>query len=77
MTLNFYDYNKKKPYSRFNFKLGTVKCPKYISRPEMVLDVNYKKDLLLIRKIYNFFKKNKDFSIKDVINWYDRNYLTK
>ena len=77
VTLNFYDYNKKKPYSRFNFKLGTVKCPKYISRPEMVLDVNYKKDLLLIRKIYNFFKKNKDFSIKDVINWYDRNYLTK
>ena len=77
VALNFYDYNKKKPYSRFNFKLGTVKCPKYISRPEMVLDVNYKKDLLLIRKIYNFFKKNKDFSIKDVINWYDRNYLTK
>ena len=77
VALNFYDYDKKRPYTRFNFKLGTIKCPKDISRPKLVLDVNYKKDLIFIKKIYSFFKKNKDFSIKDVIKWYDRYYLAK
>ena len=77
VALNFYDYDKKRPCTRFNFKLGTIKCPKEISRPKLVLDVNYKKDLIFIKKIYSFFKKNKDFSIKDVIKWHDRNYLTK
>jgi spore coat polysaccharide biosynthesis protein SpsF len=76
VALNFYDYNKKKAYTKFNFKLGTIKCPKNISRPELILDVNYKKDLILIKKIYSFFRKNKNFSIADVIKWYDRYYLT-
>jgi spore coat polysaccharide biosynthesis protein SpsF (cytidylyltransferase family) len=51
VALNFYDYDKKRPYTRFNFKLGTIKCPKDISRPKLVLDVNYKKDLIFIKKI--------------------------
>ena len=76
ITLNFYDYDKKKAYKKFRFKLGTIKCPGKISRPELVLDVNYKKDLILIKKIYHFFSKNRNFSIYDVINWYDNNYLT-
>ena len=75
VALNFYDYNKKKPYKKFRFKLGTIKCPSRISRPELVLEVNYKKDLILIKKIYHFFRKNKNFTIYDVINWYDNNYL--
>ena len=75
--LNFYDYDKKKAYSKFNFKLGTVMCPKNISRPELILDVNYKKELIFIKKIYNSFKTKKDFSIKDVVKWYDSNYLIK
>ena len=74
IALNFYDYDKKKPYKRFNFKLGTIKCPKNISRPKLILDINYKEDLILIKKIYTKFKKKKDFSIKDVISWYDKYY---
>ena len=74
IALNFYDYDKKRPYKRFNFKLGTIKCPKNISRPKLILDVNYKEDLILIKKIYTKFKKKKDFSIKDVISWYDKYY---
>tara|TARA_B100001063_G_C16743406_1_gene546085 strand:- start:201 stop:935 length:735 start_codon:yes stop_codon:yes gene_type:complete len=77
IALNFYNYDKKRPYTRFNFKLGTIKCPKEISRPKLVLDINYKKDLVFIKKVYGFFKKKKDFSIKDVISWYDRYYLLK
>ena len=61
IALNFYNYDKKRPYRRFNFKLGTIKCPKDISRPNLVLDINYKKDLVLIKKIYSFFEKKKRF----------------
>jgi spore coat polysaccharide biosynthesis protein SpsF len=75
IALNFYDYDKKKAYKKFRFKLGTIKCPSKISKPELVLDVNYKKDLILIKKIFHFFSKNRNFSIYDVINWYDNNYL--
>ena len=64
IALNFYDYDKKKPYKRFNFKLGTIKCPKDISRPKLILDVNYKEDLILIKKIYTQFKKKKIFQLK-------------
>ncbi len=75
IALNFYDYNKKKAYKKFGFKIGTIKCPAKISRPNLILDINYKKDLILIKKIYRFFNKNRNFSIFDVINWYDNNYL--
>lgn len=76
VALNFYDYDNKKAYSKFGFKLGTIKCPKKISRPELILDINYKKDLILIKKIYSFFKKNKNFSIAEVVDLYDDNRLT-
>jgi spore coat polysaccharide biosynthesis protein SpsF (cytidylyltransferase family) len=76
IALNFYDYDKKKKYKKFSFKIGTIKCPSKISRPELVLDINYRKDLIFIKKIYSFFSKNKNFSFFDVVDWYDNNYLT-
>jgi len=76
VALNFYDYDKKKPNTKFRFKLGTIKCPKNISRPKLTLDVNYKKDLIFIKKIYRFFKKKKNFSVIDLVNWYDNKHLT-
>ena len=76
VALNFYDYVKRKPNTKFNFKLGTIKCPKNISRPKLTFDVNYKKDLKFVKKIYSFFKKKKNFSFIDVVNWHDNNHLT-
>ena len=76
VALNFYDYLNDKKNKKFNFKIGTVKCPKEISRPELKFDVNYVKDYFFIKKLYQYFwpiKKN--FTIKDVIRWHDKIYL--
>ena len=59
IALNFYDYKKDKKNIKFNFKIGTVKCPKKISRPKLVFDVNYYKDYLFIKQIYEYFLPQK------------------
>ena len=75
ISLNYYDYKKKRMNNKFKFSVGTIKCPKIFSRPNLILDVNYKKDYLFIKKIYEyFFNKNKYFHIKDVVRWYDNVY---
>ena len=78
ITLNFYDYKKNKKNSRFNFKIGTVKCPKKISRPKLVFDVNYYKDYLFIKQIYEYFlPQKKNFTASDVVKWYENKYSRK
>ena len=78
ITLNFYDYKKNKKNSKFNFKIGTVKCPKKISRPKLVFDVNYYKDYLFIKQIYEYFlPQKKFFTASDVIKWYEKKYSQK
>ena len=75
LALNFYDYLNDKKNKKFNFKIGTVKCPKQISRPELVFHVDYYKEYLFIKKLYQYFwpiKKN--FTTKDVLEWYDKIY---
>tara|TARA_B100001250_G_C19633354_1_gene714784 strand:+ start:27 stop:773 length:747 start_codon:yes stop_codon:yes gene_type:complete len=75
ISLNFYDYGKDKKNFKNNFKIGTIKCPKQISRPNLVFDINYYKDYLFIKKIYEYFlPKNFSFSTRDVIKWYDNKY---
>ena len=78
ITLNFYDYKKNKKNSKFNFKIGTVKCPKKISRPKLVFDVNYYKDYLFIKKIYEYFlPQKKNFTATDVVQWCEKKYSRK
>ena len=78
ITLNFYDYKKNKKNSKFNFKIGTVKCPKKISRPKLVFDVNYYKDYLFIKQIYEYFlPQKKNFTASDVVKWYENKYSRK
>ena len=78
ITLNFYDYKKDKKNLKFNFKIGTVKCPKKISRPKLVFDVDYYKDYLFINQIYEYFlPKKKFFTAADVIKLYDKKYSRK
>ena len=76
--MNYYDYGKDKKNLKFNFKIGTVKCPKNISRPKLVFDVNYYKDYIFIKKIYEYFLPQKEnFTATDVIEWYDKKYSRK
>ena len=78
VALNFYDYKKDKKNIKFNFKIGTVKCPKEISRPKLVFDVNYYKDYLFIKKIYEYFlPQKKFFTASDVVKWYEKKYSRK
>ena len=78
ITLNFYDYKKDKKNLKFNFKIGTVKCPKKISRPKLVFDVNYYKDYLFIKQIYEYFlPQKKFFTATDVVKWYEKKYYRK
>jgi|TARA_Y100000294_G_scaffold121085_1_gene112486 spore coat polysaccharide biosynthesis protein SpsF len=78
IALNYYDYKKDKKNLKFNFKIGTVKCPKKISRPKLVFDVNYYKDYLFIRQIYEYFlPKKKNFTAIDIIEWYEGKYSRK
>ena len=78
IALNFYDYKKDKKNIKFNFKIGTVKCPKKISRPKLVFDVNYYKDYLFIKQIYEYFLlQKKFFTASDVIKWYEKKYSQK
>ena len=76
--LNFYDYKNDKKNLKFNFKIGTVKCPKKISRPKLVFDINYFKDYIFIKKIYEYFiPRKKNFTAVDVVKWYEKKYSRK
>ena len=78
IALNFYDYKKDKKNLKFNFKIGTVKCPKKISRPKLVFEVNYYKDYLFIKQIYEYFSPQKKFfTATDVVKWYEKKYYRK
>ena len=78
LHLNYLDYKKGRKNKKFNFKIGTIKCPKNISRPELSFDINYVQDYLFIKKMYQYFIPKKTFfTIKDVIRWYDHIYLKK
>ena len=73
ISLNYFDYTKQEVNPKFNFKIGTINCPKEMSRPGLKLDVNYHEQYLFIKEIYeNLFTKNKEFTVKEVIEWYDK-----
>lgn len=69
--------NREHPHTYFyehsdQYKIGTVKCPKEFSRPDLVLDVNTKEDYDFLSQIYDFcYPRNPEFHILDIIDWYD------
>ena len=72
VALNFYDYVNDRPAEKSMFKVGTIPCAASYSRPDIVLEVNTNEDLTLMRDLYGaLYPRNKNFSIKDVINWFD------
>jgi spore coat polysaccharide biosynthesis protein SpsF (cytidylyltransferase family) len=77
LALNFFDYSKNKINKQFNFKVGTIKCPLKKSCVDLKLDVNFKEDLVFIKKIYSFFRNKKYFLSREIVNWYKNVYLKK
>jgi len=76
--LNYYDYKNDKKNKKFNFKIGTIKCPKRISRPELAFHIDYYKDYIFFKSLYKYFGNKKLFFLtEDVIKWYDNIYLKK
>jgi len=71
----FYDYYSKKVMNPNIFSVGTVQCPVEFRRPDLVLDVNTKEEYLFMKRLYeDLYHKNTDFTIRDIINWYDSVY---
>ena len=74
ISLNFYDFEKKKTTNKKNFRVCSPISPKSISYPNLVLDVNFKKQFNLINKIYkNLYKKKKVFLTKEIVNFLKKN----
>ncbi len=74
VALNYYDYINDKVPEESSFSVGTVKCPKKLSRPDIVLDVNTEEDYHFMKKLYdNLHPLNPNFSFTEIIKWYDKN----
>ncbi len=68
LSLNFFDYQKQKIINGSFCEVNTIKCPKAFSFPKLRLDVNYHKDYLFIKGIYEaLYKENNFFTIRDII----------
>ncbi len=78
VALNFYDYKNDRKNKKFNFKIGTIKCPKRISRPELAFHIDYYKDFIFFKNLFKSLK-NKIFSFttEDAIKFHDNIYLKK
>ena len=50
----------------------------WIERPKLIFDVNYYKDYLFIKQIYEYFlPQKKNFTASDVVKWYEKKYSRK
>ncbi len=76
--LNFFDYSNEKPKDLKWCPISTLNCPLEYRRPELVLDINTFSQYLFIKDLYDYlYKRNPEFSIKDIIHWYDNVYKKK
>ena len=74
--LNFFDYSSSQAVDDQWCPVNTIKCPEGFRRPELILDVNTLQQYIFMRKLYeHLYPKNPEFSIVDIIKWYDEIYL--
>ena len=58
------------------FQLGIMECRPEIRRPDIVIDVNTQEEYDFVAALYDYlYPRNPEFTILDVIDWYDRVYL--
>jgi len=75
---NFFNYETGEPVDSGWCPVSTVQCREEIRRPDLVLDVNTREQYDFIKKLYEaLYPGNSNFSIVDIINWYDNEYQIK
>ena len=73
--------NREHPHTNFYenpdiYKIGTFKCPEEFRRPDIVLDVNTQEEYEFLADLYDYiYPQNPEFSILDIIEWYDKVYI--
>ncbi len=74
--LNFFDYANATPFDESWCPVKTIQCPKEFRRPDLILDVNTKKQYDFMAKLYDYlYPLNNNFHITDIIKWYDEVYI--
>ena len=75
--------NREHPHTFFYehpemFRVGSATCPAEIRRPDIVLDVNTLDQYKFMAELYEYlYQRNPEFTITDIISWYDNVYLAK
>ena len=73
--LNFYNYDLNMPVDEDWCPISTIKCPRSIRRPDLVLDVNTLEQYTFMCELYDaLYPSNPEFTISDIITWYDSEY---
>ena len=76
LHLNFFDYKSGKALNQEWCPVKTINCPIEFRRPDLILDVNTFSEYLFMKELYEYlYPKNKEFSIKEIIFWYDNVYM--
>lgn len=74
--LNFFDYSNGKSVDDINCPVKTLVCPKEFRRPDIVLDINTEEQYEFMNSLYKYlYPSNPNFTILDIISWYDNVYL--
>ena len=78
VATNFYDYINDQLPEKTQFRVGTIRCPEDIARPDIVLDVNTPEDYETMRNLYmDLYPADSQFSIHDIIGWFDSKKVVK
>jgi spore coat polysaccharide biosynthesis protein SpsF len=73
--LNFFDYSVQQAVDASWCPISTLPCPVEFRRPDLVLDVNTRKQYEFMRQLYEYlYPRNANFHITDIIRWYDEVY---
>ena len=73
MTMKMDNWIKKNTKKSESGKIQNI-----YRRPDIILDVNYKKQYKMFEKLYDdLYKINPNFNINDIIKWYDVNMNAK
>ena len=76
--LNFYDYETGETVDSNWCPISTIQCPQEFRRPDLILDVNTREQYEFMKLLYeSLYPRNPDFTIIDIINWYDNEYKLK
>jgi spore coat polysaccharide biosynthesis protein SpsF len=68
--LSFFDYVDQAEVHPYIFPVGTVKCPEQFARPDIILDINTKKDFEYFKSMFRDLGTLKPH-IEDIIPWHD------